>query len=83
MTLEDLLECHPEEIEKLSDEELSKQVMKYWTVSRPSMATPLKKVASFKSVSPVDKERQMKLAIAMEQAKKMGIDLSKFKGKLK
>lgn len=68
MTLEELLDCDPSVMEKLTDKEYFELVMPHWTVTRPSMAAKVEKQESHK-------EKALKMKKAREIAASMGIKI--------
>lgn len=77
MTLEDLLECSADELEKLSDTELTELLAPYFKVTRPEIAGKMQRTSGVakqpKKVEDWDKMQKQKLAFDM--AAKMGIKL--------
>jgi hypothetical protein len=86
MTIEQLLDCSADELEKLSDTELEKILAPYFNVTRPELGAHVKKtstsnakvVTSIKAPkTAADWEKQEKMKAAYEMAKQMGINLKK------
>jgi hypothetical protein len=86
MTIESLLDCSADELEKLSDTELEKILAPYFQVTRPELGAHTKKtstgnakvVTSIKAPkTAADWEKQEKMKAAYEMAKQMGINLKK------
>jgi hypothetical protein len=88
MTIEQLLDCSPDELEKLSDTELEKILAPYFNVTRPELGAHVKKTGATNSNTKVvtsikapktaaDWEKQEKMKAAYEMAKQMGINLKK------
>jgi hypothetical protein len=86
MTIEQLLDCSADELEKLSDTELEKILAPYFNVTRPELGAHTKKTSngSAKVVTSIkapktaaDWEKQEKMKAAYEMAKQMGINLKK------
>lgn len=76
MLLEELLDCDPSVMEKLSDKEYSDLVMPHWTVTRPSMATKVENKNSIKKpITAEEKEKAAKMKKAREIAASMGIKI--------
>jgi hypothetical protein len=88
MTIEQLLDCSPDELEKLSDTELEKILAPYFNVTRPELGAHVKKTGATNSNTKVvtsikapktaadwEKAEKMKAAVAM--AAQLGINLKK------
>lgn len=75
MTLEEVLDCSAEQLEKMSDVELLKHFQQYLVVTRPELAAkqPRKETNNhYEKPEPISPERQKKLELLAS----MGIDVS-------
>lgn len=78
MTIEQLLDCSAEQLEKMSDAQLLEHFQKYLNVTRPEKAAAIREQRrptnnTPKSVTPVYLSPQKKLALAAMQ--EAGIDM--------
>ena len=75
MTIEELLDCHPDDIKKMTDTELLKHFEPYLKVTRPELAEKpaggTKRVSNERMSSP----KNDKFNKAMAMAAQLGIDL--------
>lgn len=79
MTIEEIVECDADTLEKMSDEELLKHFQKYLTVTRPELAV---KPSTKKSTEPaiyISPQKQEALRLLAES----GVDISFIKRKKK
>ncbi len=74
MKIEQLLESSLEVLESMSDSELEKHLIPYFTVTRPEF---VKEKAEKKEPSKVSIEERMKIEKAKAIARRFGIDLGK------
>lgn len=72
MTIEQIVECSAEQLEKMSDEELLEHFKKYLDVTRPERITRKQTTMYQEPVAPVSIEKKN----ALLKAEELGIDMS-------
>lgn len=84
MTIESLLDCSADELEKLSDSELEKILSPFFQVTRPELGAQKKGTSTSKTVTSLkapktaaDWEKQEKIKLAMDMARQLGVNLKK------
>ncbi len=80
MKIEDLLECSPEQLEKMSDDELKKHFDQYFNVTRPERARATQAKKSLSEPTPYMSPGKRKAIAALAD---MGMDVDFFKKRKK
>ena len=78
MTLEELLDCSPDVLEKMTDDELLEHFKQYLPVTRPELATKPSKSSSVRRTNEPTGSRERRKAkydMLSSLAKSMGVDL--------
>ncbi len=72
MTIEEILDCSADELEKMTDEDLLKHFSQYLSVTRPELAPRQTRQTTMDSIIPVNAQTQL----AAKQLSALGVDVS-------
>ena len=72
MTIEEILDCSADELEKMTDEELLKHFSTYLNVTRPELAPRQKRQMMMDTIIPVNEQTKL----AAKQLSALGVDVS-------